>query len=468
MTLGLWWSLLTGMGGPHQGFDQQAHIQESAQLLSSYLQIDTRAGKELDGARFLGEHLAAAGVPYEIDEYEPGRANLMARLSGDGTGGGPVCLLSHIDTVDWEPELWEGGPGPLSGAIRDGWVWGRGALDMKGMGIVELQAFTALKQSQAPLNRDVWFLAVSDEEDGNGGAKRLVERWDELGCAYVLNEGGIGVQDLLFEGQTVYPISVGEKGVLWLRLLAHGEPGHGSTPVVERESPEHLIRAVNKVRAHNEAQEPEWHPAMTELLNNVGQQRKGVERAALTKPTLTKTLLKGQLMDHPVIRASMTTTWHLTGLEGARAPNVVPGTSSAVLDIRLSPGKTAEMALVELRALIDDETVELQVIAQEEAAVSEWRDDPFYQALSRHIQADRPDLVVGPAISPGFTDSIYLRQMGARAYGLVPFEVPQNELAGFHGPKERVSVENVDRGVRWLIGVLEETCTQPRAIESQR
>ena len=169
-----------------------------------------------------------------------------------------------------------------------------------------------------------------------------------------------------------------------------------------------------------------------------------------------------------VIRASMTTTWHLTGLEGARAPNVVPGTSSAVLDIRLSPGKTAEMALVELRALIDDETVELQVIAQEEAAVSEWRDDPFYQALSRHIQADRPDLVVGPAISPGFTDSIYLRQMGARAYGLVPFEVPQNELAGFHGPKERVSVENVDRGVRWLIGVLEETCTQPRAIESQR
>ena len=459
MMLSIWWSVLASLGEGGQDFDQEAHIQESAQLLSSYLQVDTRAEKELDGARFLGEHLAAAGIPYEIDEYAPGRANLMAKLPGDGSGGGPVCLLSHIDTVDWEPELWEGGPGPLSGAIEEGYIWGRGALDMKGMGIVELQAFTALKRSEAPLSRDVWLLAVADEEDGNGGAKRLVERWDELGCAYVLNEGGMGVQDLLFEGQTVYPISVGEKGVLWVRLVAHGEPGHGSTPVVERESPEHLIRALNKVRAHNEAQEPEWHPAMIELLNNVGQQRKGVEKLVLTKPA--KTVLKGQLMDNPVIRASMTTTWHVTGLEGARAPNVVPGTSSAVLDIRLSPTTTADMALAELAALIDDDAVEIQVLSREEAAVSEWQEDPFYAALSRHIQADRPEVVVGPAISPGFTDSIYLRHVGARAYGLVPFDVSQEELAGFHGPKERVSVENLDRGVRWLIGVLEETCTLP-------
>jgi acetylornithine deacetylase/succinyl-diaminopimelate desuccinylase-like protein len=461
MILGLWWSLLTSVAEPGDAFDQEAHIQESAALLSSYLQLDTRAGHELDGARFLGQQLADLGIPYEIDEYEPGRANLMAKLPGDGSGGGPVCLLSHIDTVDWEPELWEGGPGPLSGTIEDGYIWGRGALDMKGMGIVELQAFTALKQSQAALSRDVWFLAVADEEDGNGGAKLLVERWDELGCAYVLNEGGMGVQDLLFEGQTVYPISVGEKGVLWVRLVAHGEPGHGSTPVVDREAPEHLIRAVNKVRAHNEAQEPEWHPAMLELLSNAGQQRKGIEKAALTKPWLTRKLLKGQLMSNPIIRASMTTTWHVTGLEGARAPNVVPGTSSGVLDIRLSPTTTAEMALAELETLIDDDSVEIQVISQEEAAVSEWQDDSFYEALSRHLKAERPDLVVGPAISPGFTDSIYLRHVGAKAYGLVPFDVPQNELAGFHGPKERVSVENLDRGVRWLIGVLEETCAQP-------
>lgn len=457
MTFGVWWGVLASLGGPGSDYDRDAHVGRSVELLSRYLQVDTRAHKELDGARFLGAELAEHGIPYEIDEYAPGRANLMARLPGDGSGGAPVCLLSHIDTVDWEPELWEGGPGPLSGAVEEGFVWGRGALDMKGMGIVELQAFVDLKRSGVPLTRDVWLLAVADEEDGNGGAKRLVERWDELGCAYVLNEGGMGVQDLLFEGQTVYPISVGEKGVLWVRLVARGEPGHGSTPVVDREAPEHLIRAVNKVRAHNAAQEPEWHPAMIELLDNVGQQRKGVEKVVLTKPA--KRVLEGQLMDNPVIKASMTTTWHVTGLEGARAPNVVPGTSSAVLDIRLSPTKTAAQALTELEALIADPAVEIEVLSQEEAAVSDWQEDPFYGALSRHIQDGRPEVVVGPAISPGFTDSIYLRHVGARAYGLVPFDVSQEELAGFHGPKERVSVQNLERGVRWLIAVLEDTCT---------
>ncbi|MED5374077.1 MAG: M20/M25/M40 family metallo-hydrolase [Myxococcota bacterium] len=442
---------------PLGAFDWEAASDEAVQVLSAYLQVDTRnpGPFELQGATFLGERLAAEGIPYEIEEYAPGRANLMARLPGDGSAGGPLCLLSHIDVVPWEAERWEGGPGPLSGAIEDGYVWGRGALDMKGMGVLELQGFIWLKRLGVPLRREVILLAVADEEVDNGGARHLAEhRWDELNCAYVFNEGGMGVQDLLFDGQTIYPVSVGEKGVLWVRLNAQGEPGHGSTPVLERESPERLLQALDKVREHNAAQPLLWHPAMYELLNNAGLDRAGLERTVLTSPKLATVVLDDQLSENPVTRASMTTTWHVTGLEGARAPNIVPGVSSAVLDIRLYPGHSVEQALADLEGIIGDPLVEIEVISQEEAGVSEWQGDPVYAAMVQHLTAGREHVVAGPAISPGFTDSIYLRAKGARAYGLVPFEVAEQELTTFHGPKERISVQNVERGMEWMLRVL--------------
>ena len=190
--------------------------ESAADLLQRYLQADTTnpPGQETRGATVLAAWLAEQGVPSRIVEMEPERGNLIARLDApdDARTGGPVCLLSHIDVAQAEASRWPEGKGPLSGVRDDADViWGRGALDMKGMGVMEAATLAVIAQEQVPLQRDLILLAVADEEVENRGIQFLVDHhWDELQCEYVINEGGIGVVDMFFEGQTVYPINVGE------------------------------------------------------------------------------------------------------------------------------------------------------------------------------------------------------------------------------------------------------------------
>lgn len=421
---------------------------EAVEMLSEYLKIDTvnPTGNESRGADYLEALLARDGIGVERLAFAPGRDSLIARLSADEPAERPLCLLSHIDVVPSEAEEWPAKTGPLSGAIdSDGVLWGRGALDMKGMGILQIQALSLLRRLNVPLRRDVIVLAVADEEVADRGMLHVIaERWPDLDCGHVLNEGGFGVSDALVDGQTVHAISVGEKGVVWVDVVATAEPGHGSTPtgdssIVRLRA---AMQAIDKRRA-----EVEWHPMLMELLGRVGAGAGGATGFVLRRPVLVKTAARGQIMGNPLTRAAITTTVHLTGLAGAVSPNVLPGEARATYDIRLQPGVDREAILEELRGYVEGiDGITIEATHYFPAEVSEWRGDPVYDAMVAHVLHERDGHVAGPFLAPGFTDSIFARQQGAVAYGLIPFVVSAELLASTHGHRERVPVSEVQEG----------------------
>lgn len=439
--------------------------------LRAYLQTPTvnPPGNERPGAELLQQLLAKDGIESTIwsvgdapaDGSPNPRATLVARLKARGTpAAGPLCLVSHIDVVTAEDARWPKGAGPFSGAVvrdektGDDLLYGRGALDMKGLGLLEVDVLRWLKRLDVKLDRDVIVLAVADEEVASKGMIDAIERhWDELGCSHAINEGGLGVESALFEGQTAFTISVGEKGVLWLRVIAEGPPGHGSTPV-EGRAPGKLLEAMKRIASRKD--HPHVHPALYELLASAGREEGGVNGFILERPVLVDALVVSTLLEKPLTRAIITNTVNLTGFSGALSPNVVPSEVAAQYDLRLLPGTTAEEALDEVKKLVGDiPGIRYEIIDQRAAAVSEW-DDPLYRALARHVVevAKRdgiPRAIVGPVISPGFTDSILLRAKGVKAYGFVPFVVTAEDAGTMHGDGERVSRRNVRRGLETLL-----------------
>lgn len=433
--------------------------QEIVAVLQAYLRVDTTnpPGNETAGAQHLGALLQAEGIPYEIHEFAPGRGSLVARLKGSGVEA-PLCLLSHIDVVTAESAKWPQGKGPLSGALDGGYLWGRGALDMKGMGALEVMTLVWLRRLQVPLRRDVIVLAVADEEVGNQGIQHLVQKhWQSIGCSHVVNEGGIGVRDMLTPGQTVFAVSVAEKGLLWLKMTAHGKSGHGSTPMPGR-APGRLLDALQKIRALEP--EPHVHASLYQAFAQAGHASGGLQGFVLRRPTLVDWLALDRLMAEPGGRAAVTDTCNVTGFAGMHEPNVVPSEVSATLDCRLLPGTTPAQMLQKLKDLIADPQVDFQILHAAVATESPW-DDPFYRALVRHVTAGRPDVVAGPVLSVGYTDSIALRPLGVRAYGLVPIEVSRQEAETMHGENERVPVESLQRGLRVLLGAVLDVAAQP-------
>lgn len=430
---------------------------EATALLQRYLAAPTfnPPGQETLGAQVLGAYLEGVGIPVQILEEHPGRGNLIARLRAEQPEEGPLCLVSHIDVATAEPATWPAGIDPFGGQLdAEGRIWGRGALDMKGLGVMQAVVLAELHRSGAPLRRDVVLVAVADEEVDNTGIQFLLrEHWDALGCTHAINEGGLGLRDVVFPGQDLFAVSVGEKGVLWVRMVAEGSPGHGSTPKPD-EAPERLLQALDRVRAL--PAEPSIHPALLELFAAAGRAHGGPEGAVLTRPALARAVLEDRLMDNPLTRAAITDTVHITGLEGALQPNVVPSEAAALLDIRLLPGSTPQAMLDRLEAAIADPQVRLEVLQAAEAAVSPWAGDPVYEALVGAAARSRPGAAAGPAISVGFTDSIYLRAAGVRAYGLMPIVVDAEQAATMHGAGEYITQDQLREGVVVLLEAVRE------------
>src|SRR5256714_12595861 len=223
---------------------------EAPGLLSQYLRINTTnpPGNEIAAAHWLADVLRRDGIESRIFEPAPGKANLYARLSGDGSAR-PLILLNHMDVVLASPEYWT--VDPFSGVVQDGYLWGRGALDMKGEAITQLMTLLTLKRADVPLKRDVIFLATADEEIGGGvGAGWFVEHHGDLvqDAEFLLNEGGTIRTDA--SGQIeYYGVGTTEKSPFWLNVTVHGTSGHGSRPTPD--NPVHrLVRALSRIAAY--------------------------------------------------------------------------------------------------------------------------------------------------------------------------------------------------------------------------
>ncbi len=424
----------------------------AVELVQEYFRINTinPPGNETRAVDFFARIFDAEGIEYETAESAPGRGNIWARLRG---GGNPaLVLLHHSDVVPADATHWI--VEPLSGVIRNGYVYGRGALDTKSLGIYHLQAFLALHRAGRPLNRDVIFMATADEEAGGFfGAGWLVENRPELfeNVGFVLNEGGGGS---LAGGSQRFVIEVTQKVPIWLRLVAGGLPGHGSTPRVETAA-NRLIRALDRLRNHRfaprvlepvdtyfkgiAAQEPDpWREPFANMQDAVQDQ---------------DFLLKLQLRD-PYLHALTRNTCSITRFEGSSKINVVPTEAWAEIDCRMLPDQDPELFLEELRTVINDPAITIRQIMAFTPAIS-TTDSDVYRAIVDVTKRHYPQATILPGVSSGFTDSHFFRDLGIVAYGYDPSLIPTEDDAGVHGNNERISVENVRRGTRMMIEIVQ-------------
>jgi len=429
--------------------DWAAITEEATQLLSDYIRVDTvnPPGNETRACEFLGAIFDHEGIPYRL--YDPGdnRATLVATLPGDGSRGRSLILLNHTDVVPFEREHWT--VEPLSGEVRDGYIWGRGASDMKGMGVMELMTFLLHKRLGLPLRRDLTFIAVADEEAGSAfGVEFLAREHPEvLACDYVINEGGTGSTEVFGVERPVFNIGVAEKGPFWITLTAKGRPGHGSVPHDDNAA-DRLVRALQRIQDWQRPREPS--PEVMEYFNQL-------HEAGIIREPVSDALL-GRLADeHPRIASMQTNSISLTTLNAGVKHNVIPAEAHATLDVRLVPGYDPAKFLDELRAVMDDPGIEITEVFQSSTPPSAL-DTELYAVMTRAAKDAIEDAVVVPGVSTGFTDSRVFRRLGTPAYGFVPILVGPEDAGRVHGNDERLSIENLQLGTQILFATVRGIC----------
>lgn len=421
-------------------------FEEATGLLSTYIRIDTSnpPGGEETGALFLQEVLEREGISSSLYQSAPGRSNLLARLKGDGSRG-PVLLLHHIDVVGAIEKDWT--HPPFGGEIHGGSIWGRGALDCKGLGIMELMAFILLKRNQVPLKRDVILLAVADEETGGElGAGWITKTYpDEVRSEYCLNEGGLGTVGVFGSDRKVFSLAFGEKGVLWLRVRARGKGGHGSMPHQENAN-DRLIRAL--IRVLNYETRIQIGKGMKESLAEFGRGSPG--RAVMVKllgNELVLNLFRKRLKKFPKINAVLRNTISLTNLKAGFKENVIPSESEAILDCRILPDQDPGDFVKEVQRIVSGEGIEVEVVKEAHSSQSPVRTD-FFQAIAAAIRKNSPEAGILPMLAAGFTDSRFFRNIGSVAYGMIPAIFTSEEIETMHGVDERISLESLRLGIR--------------------
>jgi len=432
----------------------------AAELLSRAIQIDTTnpPGNEAPLAQLFVDVAKREGLEAQLVETpssgsDGDRAAAWARLPGKGKRR-PIVLLSHLDVVPADGEGWV--VDPFSGLITAGYVVGRGALDAKGVSVVHLLAMAKLARSNTKLDRDVLFLATPDEESGgHRGAGWLVRRRPQLlrGAEFLLTEGG-GILAGEAGEPNVWGVGVAEKGPCWARLVARGTPGHGSTAGPAAAVPR-LVAALERVRrmplpirvAPEVATMFAWLAPIAALEDRAGY-------ADLATALSDDAAFRRRFLADSARSALVRNTVNITVLSAGSHTNVAPEEASADLDVRLLPGESCNAFLDGLRLLIDDPAVQVQSLLAFEPLASPARTELFEAIEAVAAEVD-PGALVVPRVIAGFTDAHWFRDLGLVAYGFVPRWLPPSETLGIHGSNERIAIDNLERGVRTMVRILE-------------
>ena len=432
-------------------------LKEATHYLQEYIRIQTvnPPGNEVEGVRFFKRIFDAESIPCQIFEPSPGRGNMIATLKGNG-GKKPILLLSHIDVVPAEKEKWE--VDPFKGVIKDGYLYGRGALDNKSMGIVEMMALLVLKREKTSLQRDVIFFASADEETGGDwGVQWAMEHIPFLReSEFALNEGGYAIMS---ETGTVdrYEISSGQKVIFQLRVKAEGKPGHGSMPHPDNPNVK-LINALGRITKW----ETPFHilPMVKEYFSKMAPKQPAYERKFFEniEEGLSDPSFSIWLTSNPIYNAMLRNTISLTILQGGSKANVIPSESMATLDCRLLPGTSKEDFLKEIKRRLGDEA-EVEIIAESESLPPSSQDTDLYRAIQKFASENDPGCPVVPLLLPGATDSRFLRKNGIITYDFCPFRLTEEELMRIHGNNERIALENLRFGTRMLVEMIREIAT---------
>ena len=414
--------------------DWDAVSKEATDALSQYVRIDSShpAGRTVETAAFLAERLVADGIEAKTYQSpEPGKVNLVARLRAANAVGKPLLLSHHMDVVQAVAADWRFDP--FSGAVADGYVFGRGSLDDKGMGVMELMTLLQLKRHQVELSRDVIMLATCDEEIGSPmGARWMVAtHFDDLDPAFVLDEGGGGKRGFYSVGDA-FEVSVDEKRMCRIRLVAHAEPGHASMPWHEAAT-HRLVRAAHTLL--EQAAEDRDTPAVAEMIQRLGGETARREIAS-------------QRASMPLLHDTVS----LTMLSGGYKINIIPERAEMSFDCRLLPDTDERAFVSNVEQLVNDPGVAVEVIdwPDTRSVTAPWNGG-FFAALEAACRAHLPEAVVTPSICVGGTDGRHFRERGIPTYGLVPGMFTAEDLKGFHGLDERMAVANLRLGTQIIL-----------------
>jgi acetylornithine deacetylase/succinyl-diaminopimelate desuccinylase-like protein len=433
---------------PWKGFEDEA-----VSLLSRYIQIDTTnpPGNEIKAAQFFKEIFDREGIEARIIESAPGRGNIFARLKGTGARKA-VLLLNHMDVVPAEGRLWK--EPPFSGVVKDGYLWGRGSLDMKGPAIAELIGLLALKRSNVPLKGDVIFLGTADEEAGGTlGAGFLLEKYPELfkDVGLVLNEGG-GIR-LGNDGKVrEYSVSVSEKTPLWLKLTATGIPGHGSTPGPNL-AVNKLITALSRITEYRSPIKvvPEIQKYYADIahLETPGRQKQYQD----LRTALQDSVFAAEFTKDPRNNGSVRNTIAITGMKGSDKVNVIPAFATAEIDVRLLPGEDPKTFIEDLRKVMADDSIKIEVLLSFPPATSPPHPEAIKVITELAKTMDGGVPVVSPLVR-GFTDCHFFRERGIPCFGFMPLRNSSSGEGLVHGIDERVSIESLKAGTRALYDIV--------------
>ena len=437
--------------------------EEVTHLLSDLIRINTTnpPGNETEAAKYLARHLGSEGFKCELYESAPDRGSVITRIKG--TGEKPsLLLLSHLDVVAANAEEWS--VDPFGGMVKDGFVWGRGALDMKGMTAIEVMTMKLLKRNNVKLKGDVILAATADEEKGGlAGADYLLRNYPEKVFAdYVLNEGGgLAVPT---QNKNVYTVQTAEKGILWFKVKAKGTPGHGSMPDVADNAIMRMGKVIEKLG--NYRSQVLFVPTVKRFLNEIAG-----EDASLQQPfsrLLANPELSDQVLDElaktaqplveeirPRIRMTITPTI----IHGGIKENVIPSECEATFDCRILPGQTTAQTLDAIKDLLKD--VGMEKLTFETVQVNEPSESPaetpLYDVITSVLKEFEPNCGVTPMLMTGGTDSRFFRKMGSVCYGFHPMrpEAPYDKIIKReHGIDERISIENLVFGTSVLYEVV--------------
>ena len=440
----------------------EENIAEALNNLSILIQAKTinPPGNEEIAIKRIQNILEQSGFPktqYKILESGNGRTNLIARIPGDGSKR-PILLSGHVDVVPVEPAYWE--HDPFGGEIIDGYVWGRGAVDMKSAVAMYLQVFLMVYKMKLPLKRDLIFAAIADEEAGFvHGSKFLVENHKELiDAEYALTE--MGAVTMYMGGKKVYPIQIAEKGYAWLRAVAKGQPGHGSMPHMEN-SVYYLSEALVKLKeaGHLPFHITEPFDAMIQALQKQLPSVAGVGVGLLRSSSVLNLALK-KLPDEAsrLLLALVSNTVSPTVLKAGGKSNVIPSIAEAELDCRLLPGQTVDDVTKEILAITGDE-ISLEVIKTSSGAQFP-ADTEMYSVLEKAIKNMDPEGIIIPFMIPGATDASQYRRIGIKVYGftpgILPKDYPYMEMP--HGHNERIPVSAIETGLKAFWEAISDIC----------
>jgi acetylornithine deacetylase/succinyl-diaminopimelate desuccinylase-like protein len=427
-------------------------------ILRDLIRIDTSnpPGNETAAAVFVRDLLAREGIGSEIFESAPGRGNLVARLKGEG-GKPAMILLGHLDVVPADSKEWDVPPfsGEVSPSASSGdELWGRGALDMKSLVAMEVEAFLRLHREKTKLAGDVILVLTADEEAGGTlGAEFLVKNhWDRIEAKYVFNEGSVGVRKL---GMDFFPVQVAEKGVAWFKLTARGSSGHGSMPSSDNAVAK-LVRAVDLLGSHRFPVEET--AVLREFLNRVAEKQvwwKRVGVKLLFAPVIgpvVRHFAANALSQEKAVRAVLSHTISPTMLSAGYKVNVIPAEASASLDARILPGETPEGFLDRVRSMVGP-GFEVELVKGSAPNESDFRTD-FFRVIEDAVRKKAPEAITAPMISAGGTDSRFFRAKGAVAYGLIPLLLTPEQVEGLHGRNERIPVDWVEKGTEIVYDIV--------------